>query len=63
MANAADPFLKAVYNGRQLALKVSANSVYGEQTGATGQGRAGLCGALAGRVHGCIQHCDRGAVC
>lgn len=24
-----DPFLKAVYNGRQMALKVSANSVYG----------------------------------
>jgi DNA polymerase delta subunit 1 len=30
MAAATDPFLKAVYNGRQMALKVSANSVYGE---------------------------------
>ncbi|KAF2156939.1 DNA polymerase delta catalytic subunit [Myriangium duriaei CBS 260.36] len=29
-----DPFRKAVYNGRQLALKISANSVYG-LTGAT----------------------------
>ncbi|PRW18348.1 DNA polymerase delta catalytic subunit [Chlorella sorokiniana] len=34
MGEATDPFLKAVYNGRQLALKVSANSVYGF-TGAT----------------------------
>ncbi|KAL4435029.1 hypothetical protein ABPG77_003854 [Micractinium sp. CCAP 211/92] len=34
MATATDPFLRAVYNGRQLALKVSANSVYGF-TGAT----------------------------
>ena len=30
MAAATDPFLKAVFNGRQMALKVSANSVYGE---------------------------------
>ena len=30
MATVSDPFLKAVYNGRQVALKVSANSVYGE---------------------------------
>ena len=29
MGAATDPFLKAVYNGRQAALKVSANSVYG----------------------------------
>lgn len=29
MANAKDPFKKAVYNGKQLALKVTANSVYG----------------------------------
>lgn len=34
MEAATDPFLKAVYNGRQMALKVSANSVYGF-TGAT----------------------------
>lgn len=34
MAAADDPFKKAVFNGRQLALKVSANSVYGF-TGAT----------------------------
>uniref|UniRef100_A0A1D1ZQR0 DNA polymerase n=1 Tax=Auxenochlorella protothecoides TaxID=3075 RepID=A0A1D1ZQR0_AUXPR len=34
MASATDPFLKAVFNGRQLALKISANSVYGF-TGAT----------------------------
>lgn len=34
MEAAEDPFLKAVYNGRQLALKISANSVYGF-TGAT----------------------------
>ncbi|PSC71316.1 DNA polymerase delta catalytic subunit [Micractinium conductrix] len=34
MATVSDPFLKAVYNGRQVALKVSANSVYGF-TGAT----------------------------
>nr|BAE48221.1 DNA polymerase delta subunit [Chlorella sorokiniana] len=34
METATDPFLRAVYNGRQLALKVSANSVYGF-TGAT----------------------------
>lgn len=29
-----DPFRKAIYNGRQLALKITANSVYGF-TGAT----------------------------
>lgn len=29
MAAASDPMIKAVQNGRQLALKVSANSVYG----------------------------------
>jgi len=29
MKAAKDPFIKAVYNGRQLALKVSCNSVYG----------------------------------
>jgi len=34
LKRATDPFLKAVYNGRQLALKISANSVYGF-TGAT----------------------------
>lgn len=34
MKNATDPLVKAVMNGRQLALKVSANSVYGF-TGAT----------------------------
>lgn len=34
MGKAEDPFLKAVLNGRQLALKISANSVYGF-TGAT----------------------------
>ncbi|KAI5918903.1 DNA polymerase delta catalytic subunit [Camillea tinctor] len=34
LANETDPFKKAVLNGRQLALKVSANSVYG-LTGAT----------------------------
>ncbi|CAN0570375.1 unnamed protein product, partial [Ectocarpus sp. 12 AP-2014] len=34
MAAATDPMEKAVQNGRQLALKVSANSVYGF-TGAT----------------------------
>lgn len=34
MANATDPNEKAVQNGRQLALKISANSVYGF-TGAT----------------------------
>lgn len=34
MAEADDPFRKAVFNGRQLALKISANSVYGF-TGAT----------------------------
>lgn len=34
MATAKDPMEKAVYNGRQLALKISANSVYGF-TGAT----------------------------
>ena len=34
MKNATDPFVKGVMNGRQLALKISANSVYGF-TGAT----------------------------
>ena len=34
MANTSDPMEKAVQNGRQLALKISANSVYGF-TGAT----------------------------
>ena len=34
MALATDPMMKAVQNGRQLALKISANSVYGF-TGAT----------------------------
>ncbi len=34
MSNATDPMIKAVQNGRQLALKISANSVYGF-TGAT----------------------------
>lgn len=34
MAKASDPFVIAVQNGRQLALKISANSVYGF-TGAT----------------------------
>lgn len=34
MAAATDPFMKEVYNGRQLALKISANAVYGF-TGAT----------------------------
>lgn len=34
LAQASDPFRKAVLNGRQLALKISANSVYG-LTGAT----------------------------
>lgn len=34
MGEATDPFLRAVFNGRQMALKVSANSVYGF-TGAT----------------------------
>jgi DNA polymerase delta subunit 1 len=29
MAKATDPFKKAVYNGKQLALKITANSVYG----------------------------------
>ena len=28
MKNAKDPFVKGVMNGRQLALKISANSVY-----------------------------------
>lgn len=45
MGEATDPFLKAVYNGRQLALKVSANSVYGAGGGAAlaGQGSVGGC--------------------
>lgn len=34
LANATDNFQKMIYNGRQLALKISANSVYGF-TGAT----------------------------
>ena len=34
LKEAKDPFLKMIYNGRQLALKISANSVYGF-TGAT----------------------------
>lgn len=38
MKTAKDPLAKAVYNGRQLALKVSANSVYGF----TGAGRGAL---------------------
>ena len=29
LAKATDPFVKAVLDGRQLALKISANSVYG----------------------------------
>lgn len=29
LKNATDPFIKAVLDGRQLALKISANSVYG----------------------------------
>ena len=29
MANATDPFMKSVYNGKQLAFKVSMNSIYG----------------------------------
>ena len=29
MANASDPFMKDVYNGKQLAFKVSMNSIYG----------------------------------
>eukprot|EP01031_Cornospumella_fuschlensis_P034500 gene34500-41770_t len=37
MANATDPMEKAVQNGRQLALKVSANSVYGFTGAAVGQ--------------------------
>jgi DNA polymerase elongation subunit (family B) len=43
MAAATDPMEKAVQNGRQLALKISANSVYGF-TGAT----VGVC------MHICI---------
>ena len=38
LANELDPFKKAVYDGRQLALKVTANSVYGF-TGAARQGQ------------------------
>ena len=37
LAAETDPFLKAVLNGRQLALKVSANSVYGFTGAQTGQ--------------------------
>jgi len=29
LKNATDPFIRAVLDGRQLALKISANSVYG----------------------------------
>lgn len=29
MNNATDPFMKSIYNGKQLALKISCNSVYG----------------------------------
>ena len=36
LAEATDPFMKAVLNGRQLALKVSANSVYGFTGAQTG---------------------------
>ncbi len=37
MKDEKDPYLRAVYNGRQLALKISANSVYGFQgTGVNG---------------------------
>eukprot|EP01071_Lankesteria_metandrocarpae_P010903 Lankesteria_metandrocarpae@DN5381_c0_g1_i2.p1 len=38
IAKQSDPFVKAVLNGRQLALKISANSVYGF-TGATSGGQ------------------------
>jgi DNA polymerase delta subunit 1 len=37
MAAAADPFVQAVLNGRQLALKISANSVYGFTGAQVGQ--------------------------
>jgi DNA polymerase delta subunit 1 len=37
MAAASDPMIKAVQNGRQLALKVSANSVYGFTGASVGQ--------------------------
>ncbi|KAJ8612676.1 hypothetical protein CTAYLR_002097 [Chrysophaeum taylorii] len=37
MKSATDPFTKAVQNGRQLALKISANSVYGFAGAAAGQ--------------------------
>lgn len=37
MASAKDPFTKAVLNGRQLALKISANSVYGFTGAQVGQ--------------------------
>lgn len=37
MASADSSFKKMVYNGRQLALKISANSVYGFTGQATGQ--------------------------
>lgn len=36
LAEATDPFMKAVLNGRQLALKISANSVYGFTGAQTG---------------------------
>jgi DNA polymerase delta subunit 1 len=37
LAKATDPFLKAVLDGRQLALKISANSVYGFTGAQVGQ--------------------------
>ena len=37
MALASDPMIKAVQNGRQLALKISANSVYGFTGASVGQ--------------------------
>lgn len=37
LAEATDPFMQAVLNGRQLALKISANSVYGFTGAQTGQ--------------------------
>ena len=37
LAQETDPFMQAVLNGRQLALKISANSVYGFTGAQTGQ--------------------------
>lgn len=37
LAKATDPFVKAVLDGRQLALKISANSVYGFTGAQVGQ--------------------------